>query len=209
MRRNSTLRMTMVACLAMLLSFGLTAAENATVGAAAPDFTLTDLNGKTHMLSDYKGKVVVLEWTNPNCPFVVRHYEDNLMTALQKKYGEKNVVWFAINSTHREHRDFESAESLTKIFDGWNAAYTAQLVDADGKVGKMYNAQTTPHMYIVDAEGILLYNGGIDDDPRGSKKFDERSNYVLDALETILNGKSISTSTTRPYGCSVKYTKDT
>jgi glutathione peroxidase-family protein len=191
----------------LLFSFSLIAKDQAEIGKSAPDFELKDLDGKVHKLSDYAGKIVVLEWTNPNCPFVVRHYKDNMMNTLQKKYAEKGIVWLTINSTHPEHNDYETNESLKKIFTEWKAGYTAHLVDLDGKVGKAYNAQTTPHMYIINEEGILLYNGGIDDDPRGNN--DNRVKYVDEALMKVTSGEGLTTSTTRPYGCSVKYDKDT
>jgi peroxiredoxin len=195
--------------LSLILFSGSAFAAGPEIGATAPDFTLTDTNGDTHSLSDFAGKIVVLEWTNPNCPFVVRHYRDDLMPALQRKYGEKGVVWLVINSTHPEHRDYETNESLNTIFTGWNEAYTAQLVDLDGSVGRAYEAQTTPHMYVIDTEGVLHYNGAIDDDPRGNKEFDERVQYLEDALKKVMEGEEVGTATTRPYGCTVKYTKDT
>ncbi len=193
-----------------ILLFSLTVfADSPAIGDKAPDFTLTDTKGNTHNLADYKGKVVVLEWTNPNCPFVVRHYVDDLMPALQRKYGEKEVIWFAVNTTHPEHRDFETNESLNNIFTEWNEAYHAQLVDPDVSVGRAYNAQTTPQMYIIDKDGILRYNGAIDDDPRGNKPFEDRVQYFQNALEQVLAGEEVEVTTTRPYGCTVKYTKDT
>jgi len=192
----------------VILSLGAFA-DGPEIGEKVPDFTLKDTNGKTHNLSDYHGKVVVLEWTNPNCPFVVRHYRDDLMPALQRKYGEKGVVWFAVNTTHPGHRDYETNESLNDIFAEWNAAYRGQLVDLDVSVGRAYNAQTTPQMYIIDKEGILRYNGAIDDDPRGSEPYAERVQYFQVALDQVLSGKTVETPTTRPYGCTVKYTKDT
>jgi peroxiredoxin len=184
-------------------------ADGPAFGEKAPDFTLVDTYGKTHTLSDYEGKVVVLEWTNPNCPFVVRHYRDDLMPALQRKYAEKDVVWLVINTTHPEHRDFETNESLNTIFDEWNAAYHAQLADPDVSVGRAYDAKTTPHMYIICKNGILRYNGAIDDDPRGNNPHSERVQYFQDALEQVLKGEQVDTPATRPYGCTVKFTKDT
>jgi len=184
-------------------------ASGPTIGEKAPEFTLPDTEGNTHNLTDYQGKVVVLEWTNPNCPFVVRHYRDDLMPALQRKYGEQGIVWFAVNSTHPEHRDYETDESLNTIFTEWNEAYRGQLVDIDGSVGKAYEALTTPQMYIIDTEGVLQYNGAIDDDPRGNQAHDERVQYFQNALEQVLQGQEVDMPTTRPYGCTVKYTKDT
>ncbi len=197
-------------CIIAILSLSLVGfADSPAIGEKAPDFTLTDTYGNTHNLADYEGKVVVLEWTNPNCPFVVRHYVDDLMPALQREYGEKGVVWLVVNTTHPEHRDFETNESLNTIFSEWNAAYHAQLVDLDVSVGRAYNALTTPQMYIIDEGGILRYNGAIDDDPRGNKPFEERVQYFQNALEQVLANEEVEITETRPYGCTVKYTKDT
>jgi peroxiredoxin len=201
-------RFTFLTAAILILALGMFANSPA-IGEKAPDFMLNDTHGETHNLADYKGKVVVLEWTNPNCPFVVRHYRDDLMPALQREYGEKGVVWFAVNTTHPEHRDYETDESLNNIFTEWNAAYRGQLVDLDGSAGHAYTAQTTPHMYIIDTEGILRYNGAIDDDPRGSNPHAERVQYFQNALDQVLNGEEVESATTRPYGCTVKYTKDT
>jgi peroxiredoxin len=175
----------------------------AEIGKPAPAFTLTDVAGKSHQLSDFKGKLVVLEWTNPGCPFVQRVYTDGIMTSVQKEYVAKGVVWLTINSTNTSHRDFLTPEALKEKFGSWKAGFTALLVDSDGKVGKQFDAKTTPHMYIVDKEGKLVYNGAIDDDPRGEN--DVKVNYVKQALDLLLSGKAIATSSTKPYGCSVKY----
>lgn len=182
--------------------FGKTAPK-INIGDAVPDFALTDVDGKLVRLSDFKGKVVVLEWTNPNCPFVQRVYSDEIMQKVQKKAQESHVVWLVINSTHPEHRDYEQPDELKKIYAEWNALYTHFLLDPTGKVGKMFDAKTTPHMFIIDANGKLVYNGAIDDDPRGRKE--EKVNYVEQALSELLAGKQITTPQTRPYGCSVKY----
>lgn len=179
-------------------------ASGVEIGKPVPDFTLTDIYGKTHKLSDYKGKIVVLEWTNPNCPFVQRVYREGIMTATQKKAAEKGAVWITINSTHPKHQDFETNEELAKIYSEWKAQQTAFLVDLEGTVGRMFDAKTTPHMFVINKGGTLVYNGAIDDDPRGNKK--EKVNYVQAALDELTSGKSITTATTRPYGCSTKYT---
>jgi peroxiredoxin len=173
------------------------------IGDKAPDFAIKCTGGGTHSLADYKGKIVVLEWTNPGCPVVVRHYKDGLMQATQKAAKEKGVVWLAINSTNPEHRDYREPQALKEIFSEWNTAYSALLMDADGKTGKAYDAKTTPHMYIIDAEGKLVYNGAIDNDTGG--KNPERINHVLAALDELLAGNPVTVSTTKPYGCTVKY----
>lgn len=166
----------------------------------APDFELADQNGKVHKLSDYHGKVVVLEWTNPSCPFVVRHYKANTMTDLAAKYGD-DVVWFAIDSSN-----FVTAESATKWASAESIPYPI-LLDASGEVGRAYEAKTTPHMYVIGTEGEILYNGAIDDDPNG--KSDSPTNYVDAAVASALAGQPVETAQTKSYGCSVKYSKKT
>lgn len=176
------------------------------IGSVAPDFTLNCLGGKPHSLSDYKGKIIVLEWTNPNCPYVVRVYKtDGIIPELQRKYKEKGVIWMTINSTHPEHKDYLPPEKLKEIYAEWQASYTHYLMDPEGKVGHLYGAKTTPHIFIINAEGKLVYNGALDDDPRGQKSKDQKVNYVDLALEALLNGKEITTPLTQPYGCTVKY----
>jgi peroxiredoxin len=172
------------------------------VGETAPAFQLKDLNGRSHSLADYKGKVVVLEWLNPNCPFSDRHAREKTMTTLAHQHGE--VVWLGINSTNAEHRDFlPPAEHLA-----WakkNGIDYTILYDETGKVGKAYDAKTTPHMFIVDKAGRIAYNGAIDDDPSGRKAKPERVNFVGGGLDAEKGGKSPEPATTRPYGCGVKY----
>ncbi|MCX7974275.1 MAG: thioredoxin family protein [Candidatus Aminicenantes bacterium] len=176
------------------------------IGSLAPDFTLNCLGGKPHSLSDYKGKIVVLEWTNPNCPYVVRVYKtDGIIPALQRKYKEKGIIWITINSTHPEHKDYLPPEKLKEIYADWQASYSHYLMDPDGKVGRLYGAKTTPQILIINAEGKLVYNGALDDDPRGQKSKDQKINYVELALEALLEGKEIATPLTQPYGCTVKY----
>ena len=181
-------------------------AQTATVGQPAPDFTATDTSGTTVKLSDYKGKHVVLEWTNPGCPFVVKHYGSGNMQALQKEFTAKGVVWLAVNSTETGSSDYKKPADLA----GWMAAQkgtpTATLMDEKGTVGKTYAARTTPHMYIVDPKGTLVYAGGIDSIPSANPKdIAKATNYVKQGLNEALAGKSISAASTKPYGCSVKY----
>lgn len=170
-----------------------------TAKASIPDslnFTLEDQDGKKHSLSDFADKIVVLEWINPECPFVVRHYKAGTMVNHANKYADKGVVWLAIDSTaHTTAADSKS----------WISAHNipfAILQDRDGTVGLQYKAVTTPHMFIV-AHGKLAYQGAIDDDPRGNKS--EVTNYIAKALDELLASKEVSTSETKPYGCSVKY----
>ena len=177
--------------LTCLLSSGW---ANPDVGKPAPDFTLMDQNGQKHTLSQYKGKVVVLEWTNPTCPFVVRHYKQKTMTNLAKKHGD--VVWLTLNSSYfandKENGKWAKIEGVKTV-----------LNDPSGKVGKAYGARTTPHMYVVDQKGNLAYKGAIDDDPYGDKK--APMNYIDQAVSSLKAGKTVAMSDTKPYGCSVKY----
>jgi peroxiredoxin len=164
----------------------------------APDFTLTDQKGNTVQLSDFKGKVVVLEWTNPDCPFVQRHYKAGTMARLAKTYAGKGVVWLAINSTYYMNRKRDAAWAEQQ-----QIAYPV-LGDHDGKVGKAYGAKSSPHMFVIDAKGNIAYRGAIDNDASGEKK-EGVVNYVALALDAVLAGKPVAVTETRPYGCSVKY----
>ena len=191
--------------LTMLLLLALTAAAALAAGAVgetAPAFQLKDLDGKTRSLADYKGKVVVLEWLNPNCPFSDRHAREKTMSSLAKKHG--SVVWLGINSTSSGHQDFlQPAEH--KAWAQKNGVNYAVLYDETGKVGKAYGAKTTPHMFIVDEQGKIAYNGAIDDDPSGRTAAAQRTNYVDGGLIAELAGKKADPAATKPYGCSVKY----
>ncbi|MEQ1660485.1 MAG: redoxin domain-containing protein [Hylemonella sp.] len=192
---------------ALILSAALfSGAHAATVGQSAPDFTLKDLNGKTVRLSDYRGRHVVLEWNNPGCPFVVKHYRSGNMQTLQKEAAAKNVVWLAINSTEPAHGDYLSPAQLARWMGEQQAAPTATLMDEDGRVGQAYAARVTPHMYIVDPQGKLIYAGGIDSIP-SARMEDIRTatNYVRTGLAEALSGKSLSRATSQAYGCSIKY----
>ena len=180
-------------------------AATAEVGQAAPGFTALDALGKSHKLSDFKGKHVVLEWTNPGCPFVVKHYSGN-MQALQTEYLAKSVVWLSINSTASDAGDYLAPASLMAWRRDKKAVATAMLMDESGKVGQLYGAKTTPHMYIINPQGVLVYAGAIDSIP--SARVDDiktATNYIRQGLNEALGGKAISTSSTRAYGCSVKY----
>jgi peroxiredoxin len=178
----------------------------ATVGQAAPDFTLTDTTGKAVRLSDFKGKHVVLEWTNPGCPFVVKHYGSANMQTLQKESVGKGVVWLSINSTADSHSDYLAPAQLQRWMAEQQAAPSATLMDENGKVGSAYGARTTPHMYMVNPQGVLIYAGGIDSIASARKDdIKTATNYVRQGLNEALAGKPLSVSTSRPYGCSVKY----
>ena len=178
----------------------------ATVGEAAPDFTLTDTKGTAHSLSDFKGKYVVLEWVNFDCPFVKNHYVTGNMPTLQANYTEKDVVWLSICSSAPGKQGHFASDALTSRMAAENWAGTAYLTDADGTVGKMYDAQTTPHMYIIDPEGVLRYAGAIDDTPSTkAEDLKTASNYVSASLDNLMAGKPVETKVTKAYGCSVKY----
>jgi peroxiredoxin len=182
------------------------AQATAVVGQPAPNFTATDTSGKTVSLADFKGKHVVLEWVNPGCPYVVKHYGAANMQGTQKEATAKGVVWLAINSTAPEHGDYKKPAEMAQWMASQKAAATATLIDADGKVGRAYGARTTPHMYIVDPKGTLVYAGGIDNKPTANPAdIPSSTNHVKVALNEALAGKPISQATTRPYGCSVKY----
>jgi len=180
-------------------------AASASVGQAAPDFTTLDALGKSHQLSDFKGKHVVLEWTNPGCPFVVKHYNGN-MQALQKEFTAKGVVWLSINSTSKDAFDYLTPAILMAWKNDKKASASAVLMDESGKIGKLYSAKTTPHMVIINPQGLLVYAGAIDSVP--SARIDDiktATNYVRQGLNEALGGKVISVASTRAYGCSVKY----
>ncbi len=201
-----TLLATLISC---SLATGMLIANSATaasVGQPAPDFTLTDLNGKAVKLADYKGKHVVLEWHNPACPFVMKHYDSNNMQSLQNKYDAKDTVWLSINSTNPTHQDFLSNDKLKGYVSEKKAAPDSYMTDADGKVGQLYGAKTTPHMYVINPAGMLVYAGAIDD-KRGTNKEEIKTakNFVVAALEESKASKPVSVASSTPYGCSVKY----
>jgi len=176
------------------------------VGQPAPDFSLPDTNGQTHQLSQYKGKWVVLEWYQPDCPFVRKHYGAGNMQALQKEFTAKGVVWLSIDSSAPGQEGNYPADKLNQIASSQGAARTALLLDPDGKVGHAYGAKTTPDMYIINPEGKLVYEGAIDSKPTTSvADLKVATNYVKVALDDSMNGKSVPQTVTRPYGCSVKY----
>jgi peroxiredoxin len=172
------------------------------VGETAPAFQLKGIDGKTYSLADFKGKTVVLEWVNPNCPFSDRHAREKTMSDLAKQHGE--VVWLGINSTSASHTNYlQPAEH--QAWAKKNGVSYAILYDETGKIGKAYDAKTTPHMFIVDKDGKIAYNGAIDDDPPGRKGKAERVNFVGKGLSAEKAGKNPEPASTKPYGCSVKY----
>jgi len=177
-----------------------------TAGTAAPDFSVADSNGRTVKLSDYKGKFVVLEWTNPECPFVRAQYNAEAMQALQKEAGAKQVVWLTVNSTSKSSDEYKSGAQMNAWMKEKGAAQNAILIDATSETGRAYDAKTTPHMFVIDPAGKIVYAGAIDD-KRSARESDRKTanNYVRAALNETLAGKPVTVASTTPYGCSVKY----
>jgi peroxiredoxin len=178
----------------------------AKVGDAAPDFKATDTDGKVRTLKDYNGKYVVLEWTNKDCPFVKKHYDSQNMQNLQKEYTGKGVVWLTIISSHKGKQGFVTAQEANQTKAKWNATPTAILLDAKGKMARLYGAKTTPHMFVINPKGTLIYAGAIDDQATTDPKdLATAKNYVRAALDADMAGKPVADPLTKPYGCSVKY----
>ncbi|CAD5370165.1 PPO candidate 1 [Rubrivivax sp. A210] len=199
---------TLIAATVLAVAFaqGSGARAAAAVGQPAPAFSAVDTTGKTVQLSDFKGRHVVLEWVNPECPFVDKHYGAANMQATQKDATSQGVVWLAINSTTPEHGDYKKPAEMAQWMKAQKAAASATLMDSDGRIGRAYGARTTPHMYIVDPQGKLVYAGGIDNRPTADPAdIPGATNHVKLALAEALAGKTISQAATRPYGCSVKY----
>lgn len=188
------------------LLFTLTAQAVPSVGQPAPDFTLRDAAGKAVKLADFRGKYVVLEWTNPHCPFVRKHYDSGNMAATQQDVVGKGVVWLSINSTEKASREYMEPARLVAWQQERKVQPTATLMDEDGVTGKAYGARTTPHMYIVDPQGRLAYAGGIDSIPSANPEDVRKAvNYVRQGIAEASAGKPLSVATTRAYGCSIKY----
>jgi peroxiredoxin len=180
-------------------------ASAASVGQAAPAFSLKDTSGKTVNLADFKGRPVVLEWLNPGCPFVRKHYQGNLQS-LQRDYTRKGVAWLAINSTETGSSDYLAPPALASWMQDQMAEATAVLMDEDGRTGRAYGARVTPHMYIVNASGVLVYAGAIDSIASARLGDIERAtNYVRQGLDELLAGKPLSVSQNQAYGCTIKY----
>ena len=196
----------LTAFLTFAASTALFAADSPAVGTTAPDFSLTDSKGKTQSVSQYKGKYVVLEWFNPECPFVKKHYGSGNMQKLQEEFTAKGVVWLTIDSNAPGLEGNLTAEQANAKMTDWKTKQTALVLDPEGKAGRSYGAKNTPHMFVINPEGKIVYEGAIDSkatpnpsDIAGS------TNYVKVALEESLAGKTVSNANTKPYGCSVKY----
>ena len=197
---------TFLLALSSLVATSLFAAPSPPVGAAAPNFSLPDASGKTHSLSAYKGKYVVLEWFNPDCPFVKKHYGSGNMQKLQGEYTGKGVVWLTIDSNAPGSEGNLSPEQAQKVMKDLNTKQTALLLDPEGKTGRAYNATNTPHMFVVNPEGKIIYEGAIDSKASPNPAdIPSSTNWVKVALDESMSGKPVSNANTRPYGCSVKY----
>jgi peroxiredoxin len=184
----------------------LFAADSPSVGSAAPDFSLQDSKGKTQSVSQYKGKYVVLEWFNPDCPFVKKHYGSGNMQKLQEEFTAKGVVWLSIDSSAPGLEGYLTAEQANTRMAEWKTKQTALVFDPDGKAGRTYGAKNTPHMFVINPEGKIVYEGAIDSKPTPNPAdIASSTNYVKVALDELLAGKTVSTATTKPYGCSIKY----
>ena len=191
---------------AVLLIGAVPAMATPVVGEAAPEIEATDIHGNAFKLSDHKGKVVVLEWTNHECPFVIKHYDTQNMQKAQKLAREKGVEWVSINSSAPGKQGAVDAAQAKKVIEQVGAHPTTQILDPSGAIGKLYSAKTTPHMFVIDADGKVAYMGAIDDNssPRHSA-VEGAKNYVLAAVDNLVAGQPVETPETAPYGCSVKY----
>jgi hypothetical protein len=192
--------------LAGLLCWPAQAALSANVGQAAPDFSLMGSDGKMHSLADFKGKYVVLEWTNPECPFVRKFYGSGTMQGLQKKETGQGVAWLRINSGAPGHEGYQAQADLAAYVSQNGVAATASLMDPTGKVGHLYGARNTPQMFVINPAGVLIYAGGIDNKPSPDPAdIASAQNYVTTALDEARSGQPVATPSAPPYGCSVKY----
>ncbi len=211
MRSHAVSRNHLTFALALILAAALawfagSAHANARIGQPAPSFSGVDSQGRTHQLADYRGRTVILEWTNHDCPYVQKHYDSGNMQALQRAATADGAVWLTVISSAPGKQGHVSARQADALTRQRNAAPSAVILDESGAIGRAYGAKTTPHMYIIDARGTLVYMGGIDDrastdpaDIAGAR------NHVRAALDELKAGKPVSQASTRPYGCSVKY----
>jgi peroxiredoxin len=204
--RKTGLGMLFLAVLSGLIPVSQLCGAEVIPGQPAPAFSATDTKGKTHNLADYKGKIVVLEWLNHECPFVKKHYNSGNMQKLQKSSAEKGIVWLSIISSAPGKQGNCTPEQADSLTAENKAVPAAVLLDPEGELGRLYGAKTTPHMFIIDAAGILVYNGAIDD-IRSTNVEDiaKAKNYVQAALDEMLAGKPVTIKTSQPYGCTVKY----
>ncbi len=201
-------RFSFALAVAAILAAGCVSAQAARVGQQAPSFTGTDSNGKSQTLSQFRGKYVVLEWHNHDCPYTMKHYQSGNMQALQKAWRTKGVVWFTVISSAPGTQGYVTAAQENAYMKKMGAAPTAAILDPTGAIGRLYDAKTTPQMFIIDPNGVLIYDGAIDDHPTTeTSDIKVSKNYVSAALNQAMSGHSVETAYTRPYGCSVKYGK--
>jgi peroxiredoxin len=195
-----------ITVVASLTAATIWAADAPAVGSAAPEFSLPDANGTTHSLSQYKGKYVVLEWFNPECPFVKKHYGSNNMQKLQAEYTGRGVIWLTIDSNAPGSEGNITSEQAQKIMQSWKTKQTGLLLDPESKVAKLYGAKNTPNMVIINPDGKIVYEGAIDSKPTPNPNdIPNSTNYVKAALDESLGGKAVSNAQTKPYGCHITY----
>ena len=199
-------KLSIVIALMLFATTAMFAGETAKVGSKAPEFTLKDTKGVEHKISDFAGKYVVLEWVNYDCPFVKKHYESENMQNLQREFTKKGVIWLSICSSAKgKQGNFTTAE-LDKKKKDFKTAETAYLIDESGEVGKLYNAKVTPDMVIINPSQEVIYLGAIDNIPSTDKSdIDKADNYVMQALNSAMNGKTVEVKSSKPYGCGIKY----
>ena len=189
----------------LLLGAWLAGASEAQNRKAAPDFTAKDLDGKEYKLSDLKGKIVVLEAYNLDCPFCANHFKSGAMQELQADLTSKGAVWLLVNSTHPRSPSYRSTEAAKQEIDKHGIKATAWINDSTGKLGKLYELKTTPHMVVIDKQGRIAYEGAIDDRAEASGDPRQARNYVGEAVTALLAGKEVAVAKTKPYGCGIKY----
>jgi len=200
---RTAIRRALLLCLPLALA---ASAVHAKVGEPAPGFTLVDTNGTQRALGDFKGRVIVLEWFNHDCPFVKKHYDSGNMPALQSRYTAKDVVWLSINSSAPGKQGNYPPDKANELSREKNSAATYVLLDPDGTVGRLYGAKTTPHIYVIDGSGILRYEGAIDSvSSTDQDDIKDATNYVAAAVDAVMTGKPVDPSVTQSYGCAVKY----
>lgn len=194
---------TIVAGLFLVASLAMAGPE---IGEPAPDFNVKGADGETYSLADFRGQYVVLEWINHGCPFVQKFYNAGEMQRLQREHTENGGAWLVVNTSRPGEQGHVSAEEAISVSEENNAAHTAFLLDHDGTLGRAYEAKVTPHMYVIDPQGLLIYNGAIDSIRSANQEDIEKAeNYVLSALQASQNGETVPNPVTRAYGCNVKY----
>jgi peroxiredoxin len=201
-------RTIVAATLAIAVAAASMTAQASRIGAPAPNFTGTDSKGKVHRLSDFKGRWVVLEWHNEGCPYVGKHYGGQNMQKLQREWTARGVAWLTVISSAAGQQGYMEPAQADAYFARQKAAQTAVLLDPSGEIGRLYDAKTTPHMFVINPDGVLVYNGAIDDKPTSDPAdLATASNFVSAALTEGMAGKAVTTATSRPYGCGIKYAK--